>query len=327
VCEGCLCRKCEGPIKGRWFEKDGKRLCKTCADEEGVDTDSAGAGAGGATCTACEKPINGEFATVGDDKICRPCLDAGNLCVTCNKVLKPDEGGKCKDGKRCCETCQCANCKDPITGKFFDKGGKRWCEPCTQDPEGRKWPKEEEPPPPPEPEKEPEKKIDDHTDDKTCHGCKKPLGSSEKTCIQCDKKGLKQPFCSDCANTEKECLRILGDTDPVWKGWLNKQARGEHFYTVMKNWKTRFFSILPDGTLQYHKQFQNHEVACQEKGKLNIRTAGKVKVTKDGPVSAHHCYPCTLTLDSTVLHMAALLEAERDTFVDTVLSMRDDANK
>jgi hypothetical protein len=24
-----------------------------------------------------------------------------------------------------------------------------------------------------------------------------------------------------------------------------------------------------------------------------------VKVTKDGPVSAHHCYPCTLTLDCT----------------------------
>jgi hypothetical protein len=32
-------------------------------------------------------------------------------------------------------------------------------------------------------------------------------------------------------------------------------------------------------------------------------------------------------MTATVLHMAALLEAERDTFVDTVLSMRDDANK
>ncbi len=113
------------------------------------------------------------------------------------------------------------------------------------------------------------------------------------------------------------------------------QARGEHFYTVVKNWKTRFFVLVPDGNLKY---FNSHgskkkinleedldESKRKEKFDCNLKTASKLVLKKGGATSKDASYGLGINADGKTLQCAAKTEATRERFIRAITNLNPKA--
>lgn len=132
----------------------------------------------------------------------------------------------------------------------------------------------------------------------------------------------------------------VGVPETLFTGWLYKKARGEHFYTVIKTWKHRFFVILPDGTVTYfsHKAkssevkdaAQQTESEKKKKGVLNVVTSTNVVMHKSGEAyekGAVHGKPLLLECDKAAVQMSFDTEDQRAYFIKGVTDLRVTAGK